>query len=121
MALLKTVVAEEAAGILRLPAAGIDPLRPLSELGMDSLMAVELRNVLGRATQAELSATLLFDHPTVNALARHLAMTAFADLFPQADLSENGERTKLLDEVEQLSEDEMESLIAQEFSRLKKS
>src|SRR5206468_7011097 len=33
LALLKTVVAEEAATILRLPSSGIDPLRPLSELG----------------------------------------------------------------------------------------
>jgi acyl transferase domain-containing protein/acyl carrier protein len=95
--------------------------RPLMDLGMDSLMAVELRNVLGRATRTELSTTLLFDHPTVNALAGHLAVAAFADLFPQGDLPEDGERTKLLDEVEQLSQDEMESLIAQEFSRLKKS
>ncbi|HKD35775.1 MAG TPA: SDR family NAD(P)-dependent oxidoreductase, partial [Pirellulales bacterium] len=43
LTLLKTVVAEEAAAILRLPGEGIDPLRPLSEIGMDSLMAVELR------------------------------------------------------------------------------
>ena len=35
LALLKTVVAEEAATILRLPASGIDPLRPLSEMGME--------------------------------------------------------------------------------------
>src|SRR5262249_60205675 len=31
LVLLKTIVAEEAATILRLPAGGIDPLRPLSE------------------------------------------------------------------------------------------
>src|SRR5258708_23348892 len=42
LALLKTIVAEEAATILRLPAGGIDPLRPLSEAGMDSPMAVGL-------------------------------------------------------------------------------
>src|SRR5207248_1749078 len=57
--------------------------RPLMELGVDSLMVVELRNVLGRAVRAELSATLLFDHPTVSALASHLASTALRDLFPQ--------------------------------------
>ena len=46
VALLKTAIAEEAANILRLPPAAMDPLRPLSEMGMDSLMAVELRLAL---------------------------------------------------------------------------
>ncbi|MGW4502278.1 type I polyketide synthase, partial [Micromonospora sp. NPDC004336] len=42
------------------------------ELGFDSLTALELRDALRQETGAELSATLLFDHPTPTALARHL-------------------------------------------------
>ena len=66
---------------------------------------------------------VLFDHPTVSALASHLASTALRDLFPQHELkdAEDGQRTHLLDEVENLSQDDMESLIAEEFSRLKPS
>jgi hypothetical protein len=37
-------------------------------------MAVELRNVLVRAFGKPLSATLVFDHPTLDALATHLMM-----------------------------------------------
>ena len=47
----------------------IDPGLPFTEFGFDSVGAVELRNRLIRATGVPLPVTLVFDHPTADAVA----------------------------------------------------
>jgi acyl carrier protein len=73
LAVLKCVIAEEAATILRLPASGIDPLRPLSEMGMDSLMAVELRLALETRLRVDLPLVSLVEGTSVASIAGRLA------------------------------------------------
>nr|WP_217215523.1 type I polyketide synthase [Streptomyces sp. AC550_RSS872] len=71
--LLLELIQRHVASVLNYAAdTAIDPKLPFRELGFDSLTAVELRNALIAATGVQLSAALVFDHPTATALAEYL-------------------------------------------------
>jgi acyl transferase domain-containing protein/NADPH:quinone reductase-like Zn-dependent oxidoreductase/acyl carrier protein len=50
----------------------LDRSRPLTEMGMDSMMAVQLINSLQQSTRCRLPATLAFHRPTIDALTEAL-------------------------------------------------
>jgi hypothetical protein len=71
--LLLDLVREQVGIVLAHPAPRtIDVQRGLLDLGFDSLTAVELRNRLNTITELRLPSTLVFDHPTTQAVAEHL-------------------------------------------------
>ncbi|MFC3999001.1 beta-ketoacyl synthase N-terminal-like domain-containing protein [Nocardiopsis sediminis] len=66
-------VRAEAAAIAGHPSAdAVDPEHTFKDLGFDSLSAVDLRQRLRASLGADLPPTVIFDHPTPAALARHL-------------------------------------------------
>ena len=59
----------------------IDMSRGFTELGLDSLAAIELRNLLGTETGLRLPATMMFDYPNPEVLAAYL----LDELAPQSE------------------------------------
>jgi NADPH:quinone reductase-like Zn-dependent oxidoreductase/acyl carrier protein len=113
-AIVANLVREHALRALGLdPARLIDPRTPLGELGLDSLLSVELRNALRSAIGVPLPATLLFDFPTIDALTSYLLSVLSPEddprvLEPVADAP----RGSLLGSIEELSEEEVDRLLA---------
>jgi acyl carrier protein len=90
--------------------------KPLNELGLDSLMAVDLRNGLANTIGHNLPATLLFDYPTVNSLAEYLSRSILGlEEAPEAAIrpSSGSGESDVLDEIENLDEDEIDRLLQQ--------
>ena len=75
------MVQEVVAAVLGLAgAAAVPSSQPLKELGLDSLMAVEIRNQLSARAETTLPATLVFDYPTPQEIATFLLREAFAEM-----------------------------------------
>jgi acyl carrier protein/short-subunit dehydrogenase len=103
------------------PSDEIDPEETFNDLGMDSLLAIELRNSLSTILERRLPSTLLFDYPTLRKLARFMEEELFPDVLreetaavallvepePDGDIG----TLSILDEIERLSDDEVDSIL----------
>ena len=69
---VQTQVVDQIAESLRVPVERVQPERNFSELGVDSLVGVEIIGALKQTLKLSLGPTLLFEYPTVVALSQHL-------------------------------------------------
>ena len=87
----------------------IDPDKPLQDLGLDSILAVDLRNTLARVLGEALPATLLFDHPTINRLADYSIGVILPKQAAAAPKPGHEAGDDLLALIEGLTEDEVDA------------
>jgi phthiocerol/phenolphthiocerol synthesis type-I polyketide synthase A len=98
---LRAILARE----LQLAETDLDPDRPFAEYGLNSVMAMSVRRDTELFVGIELSATMLFNYPTIVALAEHLAKKVSPQPESESDNdalgdSDGGVLSDLFDSVE---------------------
>jgi acyl carrier protein len=105
------------ADVLRLRRDEVAPRERLFDLGVDSLIALELKNRLQAVLGMPLSTTLLFDYPTIEALTDYL-LGMLVPALAERQHAGAGAPVRITDEVEDLSEEEAESMLLAQLEQL---
>jgi acyl transferase domain-containing protein len=124
-ALALEYVAQQVATVLRVSRAeSLDPRQRLMDMGLDSLMALDLRGRLGvgLGRPEAVPATLIFEHPTIEAIAgfviREAGAGADAAEPPRRDVGPEPAVEAAAARIAHLSEDEVEALLLKKLETL---
>jgi acyl transferase domain-containing protein len=116
-------VRDAAAAVLGLDPGRVDLEQGLFDMGMDSLMAVDLKARLEAVTGQRLASTLTFNYPTVTALAGFLADEVLgADVKPEAaptPTPPSAVAPATDASRDDLTEDELAVLLAEKLGRMR--
>ncbi|MGZ9164527.1 MAG: SDR family NAD(P)-dependent oxidoreductase, partial [Anaerolineales bacterium] len=115
---LQTHVKEHLIAVLALkPNHRLDMRQGFAEMGMDSLMAVELSRRLQRSLDCVLPTTLAFEYPTVEALTNYLATEILGIIVADANRkpTKGVEKQSVMDEVDEVPEDQLEDALLKEL------
>jgi acyl transferase domain-containing protein/acyl-CoA synthetase (AMP-forming)/AMP-acid ligase II len=111
----------QAARVLRLPADRISRDRPLTDVGLDSVMGLELRNRLALALNLTIPPTILWTYPTMEAMSRYLLDRLLpADQAPAAKDAAGAQAGDAAGALAQMSDAEKERLLAARIAEMEK-
>jgi NAD(P)-dependent dehydrogenase (short-subunit alcohol dehydrogenase family)/acyl carrier protein len=117
--ILRSAVIDAALKVMGHESAGrIRTDQPLMEQGLDSLMSVELRNILSEGLDIPLPVGLLFNYPSVNDLCRYLAEVLKIDSENAAMDSNRPVVAQSEDEfayIDEMDDEELEKMIKKEI------
>ncbi|PSB17688.1 KR domain-containing protein [Phormidesmis priestleyi ULC007] len=119
--LLMTYIRSQIARVVGLKSwEQIEPRQRLFDLGLDSLVAVELKNCFERDLGKSLRSTLIFDYPTVEALVEYLEDVLSLELSPplSPESPPLAEDTELSATLKELSQEELADLLAKKLASL---
>ncbi len=98
------------------PEFPLDTSKNLNEMGLDSLMAIELKNTIDKAIGKKLPATLVFNYPSIDAIGEHLVSDILKfedkpDEIETGEIVEDESLDDVIDELENMSDEEVEALL----------
>lgn len=117
---MRAILSDAVCRILRINPESFDPEAPLNRLGVDSLMAVELRNQLRKRLGIDAPIAWFIDGSSTESAASRLALRAAEQSEPAVaneaktdiDALTPEEASQLLERLDELSDEDVEALLA---------